>query len=249
MHTSNVMEPNDLFSINILGVSFPISDSIIMMWIIMAILIILAFVFTRNLKAIPKGKQNVVEIVVETINNLIKGNMGHHWKAFAPYFGTIILFLLFANTAGIFSILPTGEELYKITGIEFFEHLPHFSIIPPTKDLNVTVTMALMTVSLILFSGLKYKGFKGWLKSFLKPSPVMLPFHILDYGTRTLSLSLRLFGNILAGYIIIEMLYEGAIYIKPIVPVASAFFDLFDAGLQAYIFVFLSSIYISEAIE
>ncbi|MEG2016608.1 MAG: F0F1 ATP synthase subunit A, partial [Oscillospiraceae bacterium] len=61
--------------------------------------------------------------------------------------------------------------------------------------------------------------------------------------------SLRLFGNILAGYIIMEMLFEGSIFIKPIIPFASAFFDLFDAGLQAYIFVFLSSIYISEAIE
>ncbi len=77
----------------------------------------------------------------------------------------------------------------------------------------------------------------------------MLPFHVLDYGTRTISLSLRLFGNILAGYIIMEMLYAGAIFVKPIVPIASFFFDIFDACLQAYIFVFLSSVYISEAIE
>lgn len=249
MDAANVMKPNDLFSIDLFGLNFPISDSIVMMWIVMVVLIILAFVFTRNLKTIPEGKQNVVELVVDTISKLIKGNMGHHGKDFVPYFGTIILFLVFANTAGIFSILPTGEELYKITGIEFFEKLPRFSIIPPTKDLNITVTMALMTVSLVMVSGIRYKGITGWLKSFIKPSPVMLPFHILDYGTRTLSLSLRLFGNILAGFIIVELLYEGAFYIKPLIPVASAFFDLFDALLQAYIFVFLSSIYISEAIE
>lgn len=77
----------------------------------------------------------------------------------------------------------------------------------------------------------------------------MMPFHILDYGTRTLSLSLRLFGNILAGYIIMEILYASTIFIKPLVPIASFFFDIFDAGLQAYIFVFLSSVYISEAVE
>jgi F-type H+-transporting ATPase subunit a len=100
-----------------------------------------------------------------------------------------------------------------------------------------------------MIAGIKYKGFTGWLKSFIKPSPIMVPFHILDYGTRTVSLSLRLFGNILAGYIVVEMLYEGAIFVKPIIPIASAFFDMFDALLQAYIFVFLSSIYINEAIE
>jgi F-type H+-transporting ATPase subunit a len=243
------MKPNDLFSINIFGLTFPISDSIVVMWMVMAVLIILAIVFTRNLKTVPKGKQNVAEIIVDTISKLIKGNMGHHGRDFVPYFGTILLFLVFANIAGIFSILPTGEELYKLTGIEFFEKIPQFSIIPPTKDLNVTVTMALMTVCLVAISGIKYKGIGGWLKSFFKPSPVMLPFHVLDYGTRTLSLSLRLFGNMLAGYIVVEMLYEGAIFVKPIIPVASAFFDLFDALLQAYIFVFLSSIYISEAIE
>ena len=77
----------------------------------------------------------------------------------------------------------------------------------------------------------------------------MLPFNILDYATRTLSLSLRLFGNIFAGVVIMDMLYAGSVFVKPIVPLASAFFDLFDAGLQAYIFVFLSSIYVSEAIN
>lgn len=249
MDASTVMKPNDLFSINLFGLTIPISDSIVVMWMVMAVLITLAIVFTRNLKTVPEGKQNVVELVVGTINDLIKSNIGNHWKDFAPYFGTIILFLVFANTAGIFSILPTGEELYKLTHIEFFESLPHFAIIPPTKDLNVTAAMALMTVSLVMISGIKYKGLLGWLKSFLKPSPVMLPFHILDYGTRTVSLSLRLFGNMLAGYIVVEMLYEGALFVKPIIPVASVFFDLFDALLQAYIFVFLSSIYISEAIE
>ncbi len=249
MDASSALTPNDLFSFHILGQTIAISDSIVMMWIIMAALIILARVFAGTLKTVPEGKQNVAEIVVETINKLIKANMGEHWKDFAPYFGTLILFLFFANMAGIFNILPNVEELYQITGIQAFANLPSFSVAPPTKDLNVTGTMALMTVSLILIAGIKYKGVKGWLLSFLKPVPVMLPFHILDYATRTLSLSLRLFGNILAGYIIMEMLYASSVLIEPIIPIASFFYDLFDAGLQAYIFVFLSSVYISEAIE
>jgi F-type H+-transporting ATPase subunit a len=249
LESHNVLSPNDIFTIHVFGYNIPISDSIIMMWLIMAVIILLAYIFTRNLKTVPTGKQNVVELIVETINNLIKGNIGHHWRPFAPYFGTILLFLVFANTVSLFSLLPTGEELYKITGIEFFEKLPEFAILPPTKDYNVTLAMALMTVFLILVSGIRFKGFKGWLKSFLYPTPIMLPFHILDYGTRTLSLSLRLFGNILAGFIILELLYAAPIPVKALIPVGSAFFDIFDALLQAYIFVFLSSIYISEAVE
>lgn len=250
MESQNVLAPNDIFSFNLFGYTIPISDSIIMMWLIMAVIILLAYIFTRNLKTIPKGKQNVTELIVETINNLIKGNIGHHWRPFAPYFGTILLFLAFANTVSLFSLLPTAEELYKITGLAFFEKLPQFAILPPTKDYNVTLTMALMTVFLILYSGIKFKGVKGWLKGFLYPTPIMLPFHILDYATRTLSLSLRLFGNILAGYIILELLYTTApLWAKVFIPIGSGFFDIFDALLQAYIFVFLSSIYISEAVE
>lgn len=249
MDASKAFESSNLFTIHIGSLDIPVADSIVMMWIIMAVLIVLSIIFTRNLKTVPAGKQNIAEIIVETVTKLIKNIMGEHGRDFVPYFGTILLFLVFANVSGIFNIFPTAADLYKITGLGFFGGLPKFSIDPPTKDLNVTVTMALMTVSLVALSGIRYKGPKGFLLSFFKPVPIMLPFHLLDYGTRTVSLSLRLFGNILAGYIIMEMLYAGAIFAKPVVPIASFFFDIFDAGLQAYIFVFLSSVYISEAVE
>lgn len=249
MDASKAFESRNLFTIHIAGLNIPVADSIVVMWIIMAALIILSVLFTRHLKTVPTGKQNVAEIIVETVTKLLKSIMGEHAKDFVPYFGTILLFLVFANIAGVFNILPTSADLYKITGLQFFASIPEFSYDPPTKDLNVTVTMALMTVSLVMISGIRYKGIKKFLLSFVKPVPIMLPFHVLDYGTRTISLSLRLFGNILAGYIIMEMLYAGAIFVKPIVPIASFFFDIFDACLQAYIFVFLSSVYISEAIE
>jgi F-type H+-transporting ATPase subunit a len=218
------------------------------MWIVMAALIIIALLLVKNLKTIPEGRQNAVETAVETINRLLKGNMGGHYRDFAPYFGTVLLFLIVSNMIGILDIIPSGEDLYRITGVKAFENF-RFTLTPPTKDLNVTLAMAAMTVFLVLFAGIRYKGFAGWLKSFVQPNPVMLPFHILDYGTRTLSLSLRLFGNILAGFIIMEMVYAGSVFMLPVMPIASGFFDLFDAGLQAYIFVFLSSIYVREAIE
>ncbi len=247
MSSENYFETVNVFTIHCFGITIPISSTIVMMWIIMAIIVILALVFTRNFKTVPTGKQNVTEIMVETIGKILQGNMGEHGKHFVPYFGTILIFLVFSNISGIFNIFPTGEQLYNLTGLEFFKHF--ITIQPPTKDLNLTLAMALMTVCLIPISAIRFKGVTGWLKTFVHPTPVMLPFNILDYATRTLSLSLRLFGNILAGFIIMEMLFSGAIFVKPIIPLASAFFDLFDAGLQAYIFVFLSSIYISEAIE
>jgi F-type H+-transporting ATPase subunit a len=229
---SDVLAVKNLFHIKLAGLDIPISDSIVIMWGIMAFLMVGALLLTRNLQTIPRGRQNFVETVVELSNKLIQGNIGHHWKAFAPYFGTVLLFLVVANAIDLISLT-----------------FGNFKIVAPTKDLNVTLTLALMTMALVLFSGIRYKGFVGWLKGFLKPIPIMLPFNILDYGTRTLSLSLRLFGNILAGYVILEMLYRGLIYVKLLIPLAAAFFDLFDAFLQAYIFVFLSTIYISEAIE
>lgn len=249
LDAAKAFESSNLFTVRVFGLEIPIANSIVVMWIIMAVLIILSVLFTRHLRTIPTGKQNIAEIIVETVTKLLQNVMGRHGKDFVPYFGTILLFLVFANIAGIFNIFPTAADLYKITGIGFFEKLPEFSIQPPTKDLNVAVTLAFMTVSLVMLSGIRYKGIKGFLFSFFKPSPIMLPFHLLDYGTRTISLSLRLFGNILAGYIIMEMLYAGALFVQPVVPIASFFFDLFDAGLQAYIFVFLSSVYISESVE
>lgn len=249
LDAAKAFDSDNLFTVHIFGYHIPVANSIVVMWIIMAVLITLAILFTKNLKAVPTGKQNIAETVVETITKMIKSTMGDRGKDFVPYFGTILLFLLFSNMVGIFNIFPTAGDLYKITGLGCFAKLPEFPIDPPTKDLNLTITMALMTVGLVLLAGIKYKGIKGFLKSFLKPVCIMLPFHILDYGTRTASLSLRLFGNILAGYIIMEILYAGSVFVQPIVPLASFFFDIFDAGLQAYIFVFLSSVYISESIE
>lgn len=108
------------FSWYLFGYEVQISESIIVMWIIIAFLIISAFLLTRNLKTIPSGKQNIAEIIVEFINNFGKSNLGHHYKMFAPYLGTLLLFLVFANIVSIFNIIPDPEQLYKATGIEFF---------------------------------------------------------------------------------------------------------------------------------
>ena len=238
----NAITPHTIF--NIPYVNIPVSDTVIVMWIVMAALIIFAVVMTRRMELIPKGRQNFIETIVELINNLTKTNIGHHWRPFAPYLGTILLFLAFSNIISIFNIIPNGELLYELTHVESFKH---FGIRPPTRDANVTVCMAAMSVLLVLFSGIRIKGFKGWLKYHIEPTPVILPFKILDYPVRTLSLSMRLFGNILGAFIIMELIYA----VTPMfIPAAfSIYFDLFDGFLQAYVFVFLTSLYIAEAVE
>lgn len=242
----SLIRPNKLVDISIFGFDMSITESVVMMWIVMAALIIFSVVFTRKLKTIPEGKQNVVEIVVEFVYNFAKESMGHNGKVFAPYIGTVLLFLIISNMASIFNIIPSSEDIYSWTGIEFFKNL-NFAIRPPTKDVNVTLTLALMSMAAVVVSGIKIKKMSGWLKSFLEPVPLMLPFNVLDYAIRPVSLCFRMFGNVLGAVIIMELAYFAFPAIFP--AFLSIYFDLFDGILQAYVFVFLTSLYIGEAIE
>ncbi len=226
------MESHTMFTIKLPGLQIPVADVVVVMWVIMAVLIFFSIFLTRKLTAVPHKKQNVAEIIVEFINNIAKDAIGkHHWRAFAPYLGTIFLFLIFANTVSIFNVIP-GEG---------------FKLRPPTRNINVTACMAIMSIIVVIYAGIRYKKMSGWLKSFIEPIPLMLPFKILDYGIKPLSLALRLFGNILGAFIVMELIYMA---MPPVVPaVISVYFDLFDGILQAYVFMFLTSLYIAEVIE
>lgn len=241
------INPQDLFYINIFRVSIPVSDTVVITWVVMVVIIAAAFVLTRGMKAIPIGKQNFIEWVVETVNGFARTNIGHHWEHFAPYLGTVLLFLLIANTISVFSVIPSAEEMFSLTHLEIFEKIPSIRIRPPTRDINVTSCMAIMSIVLVLFSGIIIKKPAGWIRSFVEPIPVIAPFKVLDYFIRPLSLCFRLFGNILGAFIVMELIYFAA---PALIPAGlSVYFDLFDGALQAYIFVFLTSLYISEAIE
>ena len=238
------MSPHPLFELNLFGLHVVVTDTIVLMWFVMLLIAAFVLIFVRNLKEIPEGKQSIIEIFVEFMQNFTKENMGHHGKHFTAYLGTIIMFLVFSNALSIFNILPIGNILAFLTGNENFEEL---AIRPPTRDVNLTVTMALMSILLVLLSGIRFKGVKGWLHSHIEPVPIILPFKILDYFVRPLSLSMRLFGNVLGAFIVMELLYFS---LPMVLPAAfSIYFDLFDGILQAYVFVFLTSLYIAEAIE
>lgn len=237
----------EIFSFTLFGYRVSVTDSVVVMWIIMAVLIVFSVFFTGKMKTIPEGKQNFIEIIVETINSFVKSTIGQHWAVFAPYLGTVFIFLIVSNSISIFSIIPEWEQLYELTHWEVFKHLPPVTIKPPTKDLNVTVALAFMSVVMVAYGGIKIKKVSGWLRSYIEPVALMLPMKIIENFIRILSLSFRLFGNVLGAFIIMELLY---LTIPLIIPAGlSIYFDLFDGILQAFVFVFLTTLYMAEAVE
>ena len=228
-HVFEKMNRIVIFRFRLFGSELEIGNTIFVSWIIMAVLIILAYVFTRNLSVERPGKlQCIVELLAETVNNICRDTIGRHWKKYTPYIGTLILYIGMANITAIFNFIP-GLHIY-----------------PPTKDINVTAALAIISIAVVIYSGFRYKGFAGWAKSLADPMPLMIPFKLMEYATKPLSLCLRLFGNIVAGFIIMELLLS---FLPFAASPFSAYFDLFDGVLQAYIFVYLTSIYIGEAAE
>ncbi len=241
MHSKN-------FEISVFGNKVIISDSILVMWFIMIIMIIGAYVIGKRLKAVPETKiQSFMEMLVGGINSFVKDIIGHHWIKFAPFLATIFIFLVLSNIISVFSIIPSGEQLYHITGIEFFERLPLVTLKPPTKNINVTFALSVCAVLYSIWAAVSIKGVKGWVKGLATPSFIMLPMNIMEIGIRSFSLSIRLFGNILCAFAIMETVY---ILVPIILPAGlSLYFDFFDGILQAFIFSFLTTIYIYEAVE
>lgn len=210
------------FTIPLFG-GIPVPQTIVISWIVMAILVGFSIIFVRNLKLVPTGVQIYVEALIGGLNNFFGSIMGIEGKPFFPYLETVVLYLAFSNIMGIFGLTP------------------------PTKDLNVTAGLAIMSILLVLGAGIKAKGIKAWLHHFAEPMPLLLPINILEIFIRPLSLCMRLFGNILGAFVVMELI---KIVVPIIVPIPlSLYFDIFDGLIQAIVFVFLTSLFLQEAIE
>lgn len=190
----------------------------------MAILIVVSIIATRNLDKIPQTKfQNIMEILYEGVEWLVDSSMGKENRSYLPYVGTLALFLVIANLTGVIGIRQ------------------------PTADLNTTFALALLTFVLTHVSGMKSKGVGGYMKSFLEPLPFMFPLNIISELAQPVSLSFRLFGNMLGSLIILALLYSFAPIIIPIIP--HMYFDIFVGIIQTFIFVMLTMTYVSIAME
>ena len=228
-----------IFTLKLFSMNIPITETVVVSWIVMLILIIASLVITRKLKEIPAGPQAIVETGVEFLNNFAKNQFGSFAKHLGPYMGSLFLFLLLAN---VIPVLSPPEV--KAFGYRF---IPPFPIRPPTRDINVTAALASISVFLVLVCGFAARGVKGWFKKLFHPVPLMLPFNIMEYGVRLISLALRLFGNVLGCFVLMTLI-EGLLPVG-LPMVCSLYFDFFDGMIQAVIFVFLTSLYISEAVK
>ena len=212
-----------VFTIPVFG-GIPVAESVVVTWIIMAAFMVLILLLTRNLQVhnITK-RQAALEAFVCFIQNLTGDFVGEHGAKYVPYLSTIIIYIGFATIIGIFGFKP------------------------PTQDLTVTAALAIMSIVLIESAAIRAKGGKGFLKSFVQPTPVMLPINIMEIVTRPLSLCMRLFGNILGAFTIMKLV---ELFLPAVAPaICSLYFDFFDGFIQAYIFVFLTGLFIREAIE
>lgn len=207
-----------------IGGGIAVNQTVVITWGIIAFLFVLIMILTRGfVTQNPTKRQVAVEAFVTWIENLIGGNMNEKAHGYIPYLGSVLIFLGISNIIGIFDIAP------------------------PTKDLRTTVALAVMSIVLVQIAGIREHHVGGWLKGFAKPIAVMMPMNILELFIKPLSLCMRLFGNVFAAFVIMEL-------IKMVIPVGvpaalSLYFDLFDGLLQAYVFVFLTSLYINEAVE
>ncbi len=227
---TKALSGHNIFDIEIMGISIVIDNSILVIWIIMAFLVIASIVMTKTLALVPAtAKQHIAELVVDGVNNFTKGFTGHHWPHIAPFIGTLFLFLGMSNLISIFNFIPFIE------------------ITPPAKNINVALALAVLSIFFVIYYNIRFKKVSGFLRSFVEPVPLAAPLKIMEYFIRGLSLAVRLFGNILAAYIIMDLIYE----MMPVFLPAglSIYFDIFDGILQAFIFVFLTCLYIGEAVE
>ena len=219
--TAALKEELNVEMVSVFGLSIP--ESVVVSWGIMAFLVLGSILLTRTLRVehITK-RQAVLEMVVTTINDFFVGLLGENGKRNVPYLMSVALYIGCSNLIGVFGIKP------------------------PTKDLNVTAALALMSIVLIEYAGIHARGGLGFLKSLTAPTPIMTPMNILEIAIRPTSLCMRLFGNVLGAFVIMEL-------IKLVVPVFvpavfSLYFDLFDGLIQTYVFVFLTSLFMKESI-
>lgn len=204
------------------GLSFNF-DTLIMTWLTMGIVIVLAVAATRRLSTIPSGWQNVLEIVITAVLEQVDGIMGSKGRKLAPLLITLFLFLLVGNWLGL---------------------VPGFS--SPTKDLNTTLGLALMIVGMMHVLGVVNRGPVNYLKHFFQPYWPFVILNVIDELARPITLSCRLFGNILVGEILLIILGMLVPYLVPTIWLA---FSVFVGAIQAFIFTMLSMVYLGNMLR
>lgn len=202
-------------------------QTILMSWLTMALVIFVMWLATRKVKFIPSGAQNVVESLIDLLNGLMQSSMGDRGRKYmAPFIITLFMYIFIGNEVGL---LP--------------QVFPHFHFTSPTNDVNTTIGLAAMVVFSVQIVGMMQHGPK-YLMHFCSPHPLFLPLNLIDESAKIVTMGFRLFGNILAGEILLIILY----LLSPwLVPDLWILFSLAVGFLQAFIFSLLTMSHFAAA--
>ena len=204
---------------------FNLNLTIVVTWVLIILMVTGAWLITRNLKSDIKTSrwQNVLEMLVLTMKDQIKEVGLRKPRKYMGFIGTMFLFIVVSN---LLSIIPWYE--------------------PPTASLSTTTALAICVFLSVPLFGITENGLKGYLKTYLQPNFIMLPFNIISEISRTMALAVRLFGNIMSGGLIISVLLSIAPFFFPVIMSA---LGMLTGVIQAYIFAILATVYITAAIQ
>ncbi|GAA0468674.1 F0F1 ATP synthase subunit A [Alkalibacillus silvisoli] len=235
-HGSPMIE--DVFGISWLDFNL---SNVLMTLVASVIVFIIAVIGSRNLQRKPTGFQNFMEWVVDFVKGMISSTMD--WKTgrqFLPLAITLLMYIFIANILGIMFMVEYNGDLWWKS---------------PTADPGVTLTLAVMVVALTHYFGVKLKGGKGYVKDFFSPIPILFPLKIVEEFANTLTLGMRLYGNIFAGEVLLALLVS--LMASGALEAAAGFlpmllwqgFKLFISAIQAFIFVMLAMVYMSHKVS
>ncbi|MBQ8947091.1 MAG: F0F1 ATP synthase subunit A [Lachnospiraceae bacterium] len=216
-----------VFSYTLFGQTVWVTTShvcILIVFLVMIGFFIAARITMKHATEVPGTFQNIVELIVEMLDNMIGNTMGQWAPRFRNYIGTIFIFILLSNISGLFGLRP------------------------PTADYGTTFALGIITFTLIHFNKFKHQKVKGVIQGLCDPWPIWAPINIIGDFAVPVSLSLRLFANVLSGLVMTTLIYGLLGRIAIIWPAAlHVYFDLFSGAIQTYVFCMLTMTYVSDA--
>lgn len=214
------------YSFELLGTHLTVNTATLFnTWLIMAFLVVISYIITRRLNYVPNAGQRIAEIYVSAMDHLTRDTLETTSRTYVPLVATLFVFLLLCNWIGI---IPGLEE--------------------PTKDLNTPLSLGIMGFVITHFTAIREKGIVAYLKDYCHPFFIMAPLNVIGELAKVISISFRLFGNIMGGAIIITVVSH-MIYSLVLPPFLNIFFSIFVGTVQAFVFTMLTITYIAVAIK
>ncbi|CAN5678305.1 F0F1 ATP synthase subunit A [soil metagenome] len=201
----------------------PITQGVVATWVIMLVMVGGGSLFTLRLTLVPSGVQAAFEVIVDMVDGQIRDTMQLEPAPYRAFIGTLMLFIFVANWS---SLIP---------GVE-----------PPTAHIETDAALALLVFLAVIWFGIRAGGVSGYLKTFASPNPIMIPLNLIESVTRTFSMLVRLFGNVMSGVFVIGIVMSLAGLLVPIPLMA---LDLLTGAVQAYIFAVLAMVFIASAVN